>query len=77
MFADNTGTWSISADGARRTDVAADVEVDIGTLSAAYLGAVSWHDLAASGAVTASPGELDRLDGLFAVHPTPFCGTGY
>ena len=59
MFGDNTGTWTICADGARRTDAAADVEVDIATLSAAYLGAVSWHDLAASGAVSASPGELE------------------
>ena len=54
-----------------------DVEVDIGTLSAAYLGAVSWHDLAAIGAVTTSRDVLDHLDALFAVHPNPFCGTGY
>ena len=46
MFPTNTGRWTISADGAERSDEPADVEVDIGTLSAAYLGAVSWHDLA-------------------------------
>ncbi|HYN32709.1 MAG TPA: GNAT family N-acetyltransferase [Ilumatobacteraceae bacterium] len=77
MFATNTGTWTISATGADRNDGPADIEVDIGTLSAAYLGAVSWHDLDAIGAVTASDELLTRLDTLFAVHPSPFCGTGY
>jgi predicted acetyltransferase len=77
MFPANNGTWTISATGAEHGDQAADIEVDIGTLSAAYLGAVSWHDLAASGAVTAHDELLRRLDALFAVRPVPFCGTGY
>jgi predicted acetyltransferase len=78
MFADNTGTWAITPDGASRSDVAADLSVDIAALSAAYLGAVSWHDLAASGEIERAPSDLlDRLDGLFAVRPTPYCGTGY
>jgi predicted acetyltransferase len=77
MFPTNTGTWTISATGAARRDQPADVEVDIGTLSAAYLGAVPWHDLASIGAVDASAETLARLDTLFAVRPTPFCGTGY
>ncbi|HYN33176.1 MAG TPA: GNAT family N-acetyltransferase, partial [Ilumatobacteraceae bacterium] len=34
MFATNTGTWTISATGADRNDGPADIEVDIGTLSA-------------------------------------------
>ena len=53
------------------------MSVDIGTLSAAYLGAVSWLDLASIGAVDAPIEMLARLDTLFAVRPTPFCGTGY
>jgi predicted acetyltransferase len=77
MFPTNTGTWTISAAGAERSDTPSDVEVDIGTLSAASLGGVSWHDLAAIGAVTTSDGLLIRLDTLFAVLPAPFCGTGY
>ena len=77
MFPTNTGSWTISADGAERSDEPSDVEIDIGTLSAAYLGAVSWHDLAAIGAVTTSRDVLDHLDALFAAHPNPFCGTGY
>jgi predicted acetyltransferase len=77
MFASNCGVWAISANGVARVDGSADVRVDIGTLSAAYLGAVSWHDLATIGAVAAGDEDLDRLDTLFAVRPTPFCGSSY
>ena len=77
MFPANTGAWTVSASGSTRSDQPADVRVDIGTLSAAYLGAVSWHDLASIGAVSAPVETLRRLDTLFAVRPTPFCGTGY
>ena len=80
MFADNCGTWAVSAAGVTpggRADGAADVTVDIAALSAAYLGAVSWFDLATTGEVTAEVEVLRRLDALFAVHPAPFCGTGY
>jgi predicted acetyltransferase len=77
LFERGSGTWLLSPHGARRTDSMPEVEVRIETMSAAYLGAVSWHDLAASGQVTAPPQVLDRLDALFAVRPAPFCGTGY
>ena len=77
MFPANCATWRIAGGGAERIDDPADVSVDIATLSAAYLGAVSWHDLAAVSAANASDDDLDRLDALFAVRPAPFCGTGY
>ena len=77
MFGENCGSWSLSRAGAVRTEAVADVDVGIETLSAAYLGAVSWNDLAAIRGMTASDELLDRLDALFAVRPTPFCGTGY
>jgi len=77
MFADNCGVWTISAAGVTRGDGAADVRVDIGTMSAAYLGAVTWRDLATIGALEADDELLERLDTLFAVRPSPFCGTGY
>ena len=77
VFPTDTGAWTISATGARRTDQVADVHVDIGTLSAAYLGMVSWRDLASIGALDASEQSLTQLDALFGVRPTPFCGTGY
>lgn len=78
MFGDNCATWTIDASGARSSSAPADLTVDIATLSAAYLGAISWRDLAT---VTATPAVdddvLDRLDTLFAVRPVPFCGSGY
>jgi predicted acetyltransferase len=77
LFPANCGTWSISGQGSTRAEGPADVSVDIGVLSAAYLGAVSWRDLATIGAVTAADDVIDRLDALFATRPTPFCGTPY
>ena len=77
MFTANTGTWTISADGAERHDGSGDVEVDIATLSAAYLGGVSWQDLAVAGQLTSGTDSLPALDALFATRPTPFCGTFY
>ncbi len=77
MFAANCETWAVSSAGSERTDGSADVTVDIATLSAAYFGAVPWHDLASIGAFTASDDVIRHLDALFAVRPTPFCGTGY
>lgn len=79
MFADNSATWSIANGRATHTDAQPDVEVDIAALSAAYLGAVSWHGLAAAGEIdpTLAPAVLDRLDAAFMSQPAPFCGTGY
>jgi len=77
MFAENTGSWTISSDGARRTDAVPDLTVDVATLSAAYLGGVAWHVLDSSGELDASPSTLQALDALFAVDHTPFCGTMY
>jgi predicted acetyltransferase len=80
MFADNCGTWALSAGGARpggRADGDVHVTIDVATLSAAYLGGVSWFDLATTGAVAAGGDVLHRLDALFAVRPIPFCGTMY
>lgn len=77
MFSDNRRTWSLSATGVNPADGAADVTVDVAALSAAYLGAVSWLDLATSGEVAAEAPVLRRLDALFTARPTPFCGTMY
>jgi predicted acetyltransferase len=77
MFTANCATWAVSGQGSARSNGTADVSIDIGTLSAAYLGAVTWRDLATIGAVTADDDVVEHLDTLFAVRPTPFCGTGY
>jgi predicted acetyltransferase len=77
MVPSNCAIWRVAGTGAERTDEPADISVDIATLSAAYLGAVSWDDLAATGTLNADERVLDRLDSLFSCRPTPFCGTGY
>ena len=77
MVPSNCAIWRVAGTGAERTDEPADIDVDIATLSAAYLGAVSWDDLAATGTLNADERVLDRLDSLFSCRPTPFCGTGY
>jgi predicted acetyltransferase len=77
MVPANCAVWRITGTGAERTDEPADISVDIATLSAAYLGAVPWHDLAAAGGANVDELVLDRLDSLFGCRPTPFCGTGY
>ncbi len=79
MFEENCGSWTLSSGGAFRNNDRFDIVVDIAAMSAAYLGAVSWHDLAASGAVAhdTEADLLTALDAHFAVRPMPFCGTGY
>ena len=76
LFSDNTGVWTISADGSSRTEAAAELEVSVGTLSAAYFGGTSWRDLADAGKVTEhASGAIEAADLLFAQRPGPFCGT--
>jgi len=79
MFDTNCATWSVSRSGAQRSSAPADVEVGIAGLSAAYLGGVSWHDLAISGEIPPhTPTDvLDRADALFVTGIAPFCGSMY
>jgi predicted acetyltransferase len=77
MFASNNDRWTISADGAWRSDATPDLTVDVGVLSAAYLGGRSWHLLTAGSGAPLDPDRCDRLDALFRIGPPPFCGTGY
>ncbi|HEY5664523.1 MAG TPA: GNAT family N-acetyltransferase [Ilumatobacter sp.] len=71
----NNGNWRITADGAERTTVAADLRTGIAAVSAAYLGGVSWRALAAVGAADADDAALEMADTLFAGRPLPFCGS--
>lgn len=79
LFDENTGTWSLSADGAHRSDDEPDAVVDVASLSAAYLGGVSWRELRDAGRVDGQvdAAVIERLDALFAVRPGPFCGTHF
>lgn len=77
-FAENCGRWRISDDGVSSTGEPADLATDIASLSAAYLGATSWWELAAAGAVRALHDRaLAQADELFAVRPLAFCGSEF
>jgi predicted acetyltransferase len=72
----NNGTWRIDAYGAFRSHGDADLQVDVTTMGAAYLGGTSWRELADAGRVRARSQEaVDDADTLFATRPHPFCGT--
>jgi predicted acetyltransferase len=71
----NNGTWRVDATGAGHTDEQPDLEVDVATLSAAYLGGTSWHTLWSTGAVAGNRAAVAVADTLFASRPLPFCGS--
>lgn len=80
LFDHNTGTWQISADGARRVaDGAADgadLSTTINGISAAYMGGTAWSDLLAGGQVSATTdGAIATADLLFASRPLPRSGS--
>ncbi len=76
LFPANEGSWQISASGAARTEDEPDLVVDIGTLSAAYLGGTSWRELVDAGRVEVRRADAAAdADSLFTQRPAPFCGT--
>ncbi len=76
LFVENAGTWRIDPDGATGADAEADLSVEIGALSAAYLGGTSWRELADAGHVDVRRERaVDDADTLFGHRPAPFCGT--
>ncbi|MDT3381351.1 GNAT family N-acetyltransferase [Labrys neptuniae] len=76
LFAENNGQFRISALGAVPTDAAAQAELDVGALAAAYLSGTRWWQLARAGRVKAeSEAVLSTLDTLFATSAHPHAGT--
>ncbi|MEI8238032.1 MAG: GNAT family N-acetyltransferase [Actinomycetota bacterium] len=76
MFPDNDGIYLVSADGLSRSSSGdAELTVDVGTLSAAYLGTTTWYSLATIGRVEGTPDAVDRADLLFGHRPSSFCGS--
>jgi predicted acetyltransferase len=76
----NTGVWSVSAAGAKRLgdDTDPDLAVDIGQLSAAYLGGTSWRSLVDAGRVEVRDRAAVVLaDNLFTVPEAPYCCTHF
>jgi predicted acetyltransferase len=74
----NTGTYTVSPDGAKRTDDRPDLRLDVAALGAVYLGGTTFTELAAARLVeTTEPATLAMADALFAVRPQPWCGTHF
>jgi predicted acetyltransferase len=76
LIATNNGTWTIAGDGCEPSELQPDLVVDIGALSATYLGGTAWATLAAVGKVeVGAPHALAMADTLFASRPLPFSGS--
>jgi predicted acetyltransferase len=76
MLPANTGRYEVSPDGARRTEAAAELALDVDTLGMLYLGQWSATALAEAGRITVhDPAALARADELFTTIAAPWCGT--
>jgi predicted acetyltransferase len=70
----NTGRWCLTDGRADRTDLPADVRLDVAMLGAAYLGGFSFRQLAQAGRVVeVRSGGIARADALFRVDRAPWC----
>ena len=68
------GRYRVSADGAERTEAAADLRLDVTGLGSVYLGGFMFADLIrASRAEELTRGAVARADALFATDVEPWC----
>lgn len=71
----NSGSFTVTADGAEPTDRGADLHTGIEGLGAILLGGATWRGLVAAGLARADdPAALARADRLFAVPDAPHAG---
>lgn len=78
MFPENEGTYTISADGAVRSDEQADLRVGVAELGSILLGGVACRTLAAEGRIEVCRAEaVPVADGLFEWDSVPFAGTSF
>lgn len=76
------GSWRLSVDGGHTTvtpggDAAADVVLDVATLSALYAGGVSAVELRAAGLLDATASVAESLDDAFRAAAAPLLGIWY
>jgi predicted acetyltransferase len=72
----NTGHYEVGPGGARRTEAAAHLTLDVDTLGMLYLGQWSATALAEAGRITVhDPAATARADELFTTVTAPWCGT--
>jgi predicted acetyltransferase len=70
----NAGRWSLKNGTATQTSADPDIALDVAALGAAYLGAVSFRDLASALRLEElRPGAVARADAMFAARPLPWC----
>jgi predicted acetyltransferase len=70
----NAGRYRLSADGCERTQEAADLELDVSSLAAAYLGGTTLRSLAAASRVRElTPGAVARASAAFRGEIDPWC----
>jgi predicted acetyltransferase len=70
----NEGRWKLEGGEASRTKEPAELALDVDALGSAYLGAVSFSQLAEAFRVEElSEGAIRRADALFAWRPLPWC----
>ena len=70
----NEGRWKLDGGTAARTDADADLALDVGSLGAAYLGAVSFAQLRDGRRLEElSDGAVQRADAIFGWRPLPWC----
>lgn len=72
----NTGRYEVGAAGARRTEAAAGLSLDVDVLAMLYLGGWSATALVQAGRITVhDPAAVSRADELFTTIAAPWCGT--
>jgi predicted acetyltransferase len=77
MYERNRGRWAVGAEPGR-TQVDADVAIDVADLASAYLGAFSFEQLAVAGrARELRPGGVARAAALFSTPLPPWCPDGF
>jgi predicted acetyltransferase len=73
-FAENVGTWTIAGGEVRRARRRPDVSVAVDALGSAFLGGISFAQLARAGrAAEGARGGIERADAAFRVSAAPWC----
>ncbi len=75
LLPNNSAGFTVSADGAERTDRPAQLHTDVEGLAAVLLGGATWRSLATAGLARAvDPSAVAAADRLFAVSAAPHAG---
>jgi predicted acetyltransferase len=74
LIPENSGRWHVEGGTAKRTDGDPDLRLDVAALGSAYLGGITFGQLARAGRVEElAAGALGRADALFRAERAPWC----